>query len=229
MTNRSVTGVSIGPGVARAAGIGLVAYGLLGIVLIVVSLVIGGSALGRAERLTGSLSSTLTAAATTARSSTTALGNLRGGVAQSSTAADDAGSLVDQASNTSSQLAAAMSLSIFGTQPLLPMAANFNELSTQLQSLSTDLDSISSALDTSGTDLDRLRGDMERLTVRLEELTGSGGAAAIIAGGGLRLAFLALLARLSVPALGSLLLGAALLFFVRRPIVIEEPVIVDEA
>ncbi len=229
MTNRSVTGISIGPGVARAAGVGLVAYGVLGIVLIVVSLVVGSAGLGRAEQLTGSLSSTLTAAATTARSSVTALDNLRGGVTQSSTAADDAGKLVDQASSTSAQLAAAMSLSIFGTQPLLPMAANFNELSTQLQSLSGDLDSISTALDTSGSDLDRLHDDMQRLTVRLEGLSGSRGTAAIIAGGGLRLAFLALLAWLSVPALGSLLLGAALLFFVRRPVVLEEPVVVDEA
>ena len=224
MTNRSLAGVSIGPGVARAAGIGLTAYGAVGIVLIVVALVVGGSALGRVERLTGSLSSTLSAAATSARSSATALRNLRAGVTQSSTAADDAGALVDEASTTSSQLAAAMSLSIFGTQPLLPMAASFNQLSTQLQSLSGDLDAIGSALDTSGSDLDRLEGDIDRLATRLEGLNGSqGGAqgsAVIVKSGELWFALVALLVWLSIPALGSLLLGLALVFLVRsRPVI----------
>lgn len=217
MTNRSVTGVSVGPGVARAAGIGLTAYGLVGIVLIVITLLVGGAALGRLERLSGSLGSTLTAASTTARSSATALGNLRGGVSKSSAAAGDAGRLVDQASTTSSQLAAAMSLSIFGTQPLLPMAASFSDLSTQLQSLSGDLRSIGSALDTSGSDLDRLKADMDRLTARLEALSGTGGTTSIVAAGGLRLAFLALLVWLAIPAVGSLLLGLALIGFIRRP------------
>jgi hypothetical protein len=217
MTTRSTAGVSISPGVARAAGVGLTAYGLVGIILIVIALLVGSAALGRVERLTGSLSSTLAAATTTSRSSVTALGNLGTGVTQSSTAAGDAGGIVDQASTTSAQLAAAMGLSIFGTQPLLPMAESFNQLSTQLQSLSGDLRSIGSALDTSGSDLDRLETEMERLTARLEALSGTNGTASVIAGGGLRLAFLALLLWLAIPAVGALLVGLALLGFLRRP------------
>lgn len=213
MINRSTAPIIIGPSVARAAGIGLTAYGLIGIVLIAVTLLVGGAALGRVERLTGSLNGTLTAAATTARSSVKALGNLQEGVATSSTAAHDASGLVDQASATSAQLGAAMTLSILGAQPLLPMAASFNDLSTQLHGLSGDLRSIGSALDTSASDLEGLQLDMERLTTRLESLDTSSG---IVTGGNLRLALLALLTWLAIPALGSLLLGIALLAFVRR-------------
>jgi hypothetical protein len=213
----STSGLSVGPRVARAAGIGLTAYGLVGIVLIVIALLVGGAALGRVERLTSSLSGTLAAAVTTSRTSVTALGNLRDGVTRSSTAASDAGGLVDQASTTSSQLAAAMTISILGAQPLLPMATSFNDLSTQLQSLSGDLREIGTALDTSGSDLDRLEADMRQMTTRLEALSGTNGTASIISGGGLRLALLALLIWLAVPAIGALVVGLALLGFLRRP------------
>ena len=217
MNDPSTSGISVGPRVARAAGIGLTAYGLVGIVLIVIALLVGGAALGRVERLTSSLSGTLAAAATTSRTSVTALGNLRDGVTRSSTAASDAGGLVDQASTTSSQLAAAMTISILGAQPLLPMATSFNDLSTQLQSLSGDLREIGTALDTSGSDLDRLEADMRQMTTRLEALSGTNGTASIISGGGLRLALLALLIWLAVPAIGALVVGLALLGFLRRP------------
>ncbi|HEX5397084.1 MAG TPA: hypothetical protein VFX74_08345, partial [Candidatus Limnocylindria bacterium] len=100
--------IRVAPRVVRAAGIGLTVYGVVGIVLIVVAMLVGGAALQRVERLTSSLSGTLTAAASTSRTSVAALGNLRGGVSRSSTAASDAGTLVDRASTTSSQLAAAM-------------------------------------------------------------------------------------------------------------------------
>jgi hypothetical protein len=209
--------IRVEPRVARAAGIGLTVYGVVGIVLIVVALFVGGAALQRVERLTSSLSGTLTAAATTSRTSVTALGNLRAGVTRSSTAAGDAGTLVDQASTTSSQLAAAMTISILGTQPLLPMATSFNDLSTQLQSLSGDLRQIGAALDTSGSDLDRLEADMRQLTTRLDALDGGNGTASVISGGGLRLAFVALLIWLAIPAVGALLVGLALLGFLRRP------------
>ncbi len=217
VTHSAAVVISIGPDVARATGIGLTVYGVLGIVLIVVALLVGGAAFDRVERLSGSLDGTLSAAASTARTSTSALGNLHGGVTQSSTAADDAGRLVDQAAATSAQLSAAMSASILGAQPLLPMASSFNDLSTQLRSLSGDLRSIGSALDTSGSDLSRLEADMRQLTARLDTLTGPNGSASVISDGGLRLALLALLSLMAIPAIGALLVGLALLGFLRRP------------
>lgn len=218
MTYRPPAAISIDPRVARAAGIGLTAYALVGILLIVVTLLVGGGALARVERLSGSLDSTLSAAAATARSSATALDNLRDGVGRSSTATADAGQLVDQASLTSAQLAAAMNVRILGSQPLAPMAASFTDLSTQLDSLSDDLRSIGSSLDTSTADLDRLRTDVTALASRLEALAGPGGTAATVSGGALRLAFVALLIWLAIPAVGALFVGLALLGFIRRPI-----------
>ncbi len=208
--------ISIGPRTARAVAIGLTAYGVIGVVLLTVAFLVGGSAVDRIERLSVTLDGTLRAAAGTARSSVSALDNLDVGVGQGSSAAADAGRLADQAAVTSAQLSAAMGLSILGAQPLLPMAASFNDLTTQLRSLSGDLRSIGSALETSGRDLDGVRANMGELATRLEGLNTGGSSATIAPGSTLRLAFLGLLLWLAVPAVGALLIGIALLSVVRR-------------
>jgi hypothetical protein len=218
--------LTIRPRVARAAGIGLVAYGLVAIVLLALTFVVAGSSIDRLERLNGSLAGTLDLAATTARSSARALDDLGDGIAQGVDGARDASRLADQASTTSAQLATAMGLSIFGTRPLLPMATSFQQLSDQLASLSTNLDSIGSALDTSGQDLDEVRSQMTLLATRLASLAGPTGSTGIIGTGGLRLAFTALLLLLAIPAVGALLVGLTLLMAVRRvppPLVVHQP------
>lgn len=218
--------LTIRPRVARAAGIGLVGYGLVAIVLLALTFVVAGSSVDRLERLNGSLAGTLDLAATTARSSARALDDLGDGIAQGVDGARDASRLADQASTTSAQLAAAMGLSIFGTQPLLPMATSFQQLSDQLANLSTNLDSIGSALDTSGQDLGEVRSQMSLLATRLAKIAGPTGSAGIIGSGGLRLAFTALLLLLAIPAVGSLLVGLALLAAVHRvppAVVVRQP------
>jgi hypothetical protein len=202
--------------VARAFAIGLVAYGIVGILLLAVTFVAGGAGVDRVERLTASLSGTLDVAANAARTSATAMTNLEAGVAQGVSGARDASQLADQASATSAQLAAAMRISLFGTQPLLPLAASFEQLSGQLDSLSTNLDNIGGALDTSGTDLGSVQRQMDRLATRLEEIVVPNGAVAMIGAGGLRLTFMALLLWLAIPAVGALVVGLALLSAVRR-------------
>jgi hypothetical protein len=208
--------LTVRPRVVRAFGIGLTAYGLVGIVLLAVTFLAAGSGIDRVERLTANLSGTLDLAATSARSSATALSNLESGVQQGVSGARDASRLADQASVTSQQLAAAMSVSIFGTQPLLPMATSFQQLAGQLDSLSTNLDGIGTALNTSGRDLGDVQTQVSLLASRLESITGPSGAVSVIGGGGLRLTFMALLVWLAIPALGSLLVGIALLTAVRR-------------
>jgi hypothetical protein len=208
--------ITLRPRVARAFGIGLTAYGLVGILLLAVTFLAAGSAVDHIERLSGSLSATLDAAASTARSSTTALSDLQTGVSQGATGARDAGDLAGQASTTSAQLATAMGISIFGSQPFLPMATSFQQLAAQLDSLSTNLDTIGAALDTSGRDLDDVQAQMSGLATRLEAVTLPGGAAGIVGAGGLRLTVLALLIWLAIPAIGSLLVGLALLAAIRR-------------
>jgi hypothetical protein len=202
--------------VARAFAIGLVAYGIVGILLLAVTFVAGGAGVDRVERLTASLSGTLDVAANAARTSATAMTNLEAGVAQGVSGARDASQLADQASATSAQLAAAMRISLFGTQPLLPLAASFEQLSGQLDSLSTNLDAIGGALDTSDSDLGSVQRQMDRLATRLEEIVVPNGAVAMIGAGGLRLTFMALLLWLAIPAVGALVVGLALLSAVRR-------------
>jgi hypothetical protein len=57
---------------------------------------------------------------------------------------------------------------------------------------------------------------MSGLATRLEAVTLPGGAAGIVGAGGLRLTVLALLIWLAIPAIGSLLVGLALLAAIRR-------------
>ncbi len=208
--------ISIRPRVARTFGIGLTAYGLVGVVLLAVTFLAAGSGLDRVERLTTSLSGTVDVAARTARSSATALTDLKTGVGQGAAGARDASQLAQQASTTSAQLATAMGISIFGTQPFLPMATSFQQLGAQLENLSTNLETIGTALDTSGRDLDDVQAQMSQLATRLEAVTLPGGAVGIVGAGGLRLTVVALLIWLSIPAIGSLLVGLALLTAIRR-------------
>lgn len=177
-----------------------------------IALAVGLDATGRIERLSDSLSSTLDAAAATARSSATALTSLQDGVKQGSAGAANAGKLAEQASTTSGELGAAMSLSLLGAQPLLPLAGQFGDLSTQLRSLSSDLRSI----DTSGKELGHVQVGVQSLATRLEALTSRTGAE-VVPAGTLRLAFLGLLLWLAIPAVGALALGVTLLRLGRAP------------
>lgn len=135
---------------------------------------------------------------------------------QGSAGAANAGKLTEQASTTSGELGAAMSLSLLGAQPLLPLAGQFGDLSTQLRSLSSDLRSIGTALDTSGKDLGHVQVDVQSLATRLEALTSRTGAE-VVPAGTLRLAFLGLLLWLAIPAVGALALGVTLLRLGRAP------------
>ena len=194
----------------RATAIGLTVYGVVGVLLLAIALAVGLEATGRIERLTSSLSATLTSSATTARSSATALTSLRDGVKQGSASAADAGRLAEQASTTSRELGAAMSVSLLGAQPLLPLAGQFGDLSAQLHSLSGNLRSMGTALETSGANLADVQVEVQGLATRLEALTGHSGVA-IVPTGMLRLALGGLLLWLAIPAFGALALGVTLL------------------
>ena len=119
------------------------------------------------------------------------------------------------------ELSRAMSISIFGTQPLIGLATGFDQTGQQLQLLSEDVAAIGAALDANRDDvqivavsLDELRDSVEQLETSLRE-----GPRLAVAPGtldGIRLAILALLSWMAVLALGSIAGGAYLFWLARR-------------
>lgn len=100
------------------------------------------------------------------------------------------------------QLADGMSISIFGAQPLIGLAAGFRQQSSDLQSLADELDRLATSLGTNETDVHAIRVEISSLASR----------AAVIGGGSALLlpALFVLLAWLAVPAVVAVWAGIAL-------------------
>lgn len=101
------------------------------------------------------------------------------------------------------QLADGMSISIFGAQPLIGLAAGFRQQSSDLQSLADELDRLATSLGTNETDVHAIRVEISSLSSRV----------AVIGGGSALLlpALFVLLAWLAVPAVIAVWVGIALL------------------
>lgn len=196
----------------RAAGWALLAYGVLGVLLLMAAVAIGSRSLERADVLLTSLDGTLAAAADTARSSSTALGSVDSGLDAARSGTRDAGVLVAEAAVTSGRLADAMSLSVLGTQPLIRLAGDFRTISDQLSQLGQSLGLVGDALATSTSDLATVRADVERLIAEVESVRDATGTEG---GTSLRVAYYAVLAWLTLPAFGALVLGWSLLRLAR--------------
>lgn len=200
----------ISPRALRAAGWSLVAYGSAGLLLLVLALFVGTGPVATAEDLLASLDGTLEAAADTARSSSTALLSVDAGMHEASSGTRDASVLVGDAATTSGRLADAMGLSILGTQPLVGLADDFRSIATQLSELGASLATVGDALETSTSDLAAVRVDVDRLATQVELARDRSGPGTGFGAGSLRVAYLALLAWLALPAIGALAIGIAL-------------------
>jgi hypothetical protein len=155
--------VTISGRAARIGGWALIAYGLAGILLLLIAFAVASGPLGTAQRLLVSLDGTLHAAADTARSTSTALDSVDSGLGEAQRGTADASTLVADAAATSGRLASAMGLTIFGAQPLIGLSDDFEAIQTQLTGLSANLDAVSGAMATSSDDLDDVRIDVARL------------------------------------------------------------------
>ena len=194
----------------RALAAGLIAYGLLGLALVILALPISLDLAGRVERLAASADGTLRAASASASAAAEALDGLDQGIGQSAASSSAAARLARDAGATLDSLAGAMQLSIFGAQPLLPLADDFATSADQAVELSEQLDRITDSLTISQGDLGVLHAEVDALAVELTELRGAtterpAGAPPLTAVG------VVLLAWLAVPALASLAAGLWLL------------------
>jgi len=71
------------------------------------------------------------------------------------------------------QLRDAMSLSIFGTQPLIGLATGFDQTGSQLMQLSSDLNTIGASLQTNSADVLTTAANLEELAETVNTLTDS--------------------------------------------------------
>lgn len=199
----------------RAAGWLMVIYGMLGFVLVVTGALVGLDAADRFERLATDASDAITSAAAATDAAADSFSNIDTSLAESRTSADAAAALAREASGTLTALATAMSLSLFGAQPLLPLAGEFTTSADQAAELADTLDGVGASLGDTRTDVARIAPELERLSDELDAL--GGGSERGAGTPPLRIFVIVLLAWLLMQAVGSLLGGLVLMR--SRPVV----------
>jgi hypothetical protein len=159
---------------------------------------------------------TLSAAARATRAAADSFTSIDGSLADAQSSADTAADLSRDASATLDSLAAAMGVSIFGSQPLAPLAVEFSTSADQADQLADTLDSVSASMSETRRDVGAIGVELDALSDQLETLEGSAGP-----GGGappLRLFIGLLLAWLAMPAIAAIVVGVTLLR--PRPVVV---------
>lgn len=190
-------------------GWALILYGVLGLALVVIGALIGLELASRIERLAATADGTLAAAVRSTDAAADAFTNVDASLSESEASADAAAALARDASGTLASLSAAMELSVFGAQPLLPLAGEFEASAEQASALGETLDRVGGSLSDTRTDVVSIGRELDGLSAELDALrqaNGTGGSAPP-----LRLFVVLLLAWLLIPALGGLLGGLALL------------------
>lgn len=193
----------------------LIAYGLAGFIIVAGGSVIGLDVAARVERLATSADGALASASRSTRAAAGAFTSVDASLAEAQTSADAAAALARDASGTLASLAQAMELSIFGAQPLLPLASEFDTSSTQASALAETLDRVGSSLGDTRPDVDRIGAELDELSGELDTLRGNAGAEASTPP--LRPFVILLLAWLLVPAAGAVIGGVAMLRWSTAP------------
>ena len=193
----------------RRLGWALIAYGVTGVVLLIVVVGVALDAAARAERLVGSADTTLESAATTADAAAAAFSGANDSLDRGAASAADAATLSRDASATLRALAAAMEISIFGAQPLLPLADDFAATADQAASLADELDGVGAALEDTQTDITLVGARLSELADDLDALSPAETSTSSMPP--LRLIVALLGIWLALPAIGALAAGIWLL------------------
>lgn len=202
----------------RGIGIGLIAYGVIGLVIIVVAFLVTVGAFSRLEALSNSVAGPLRSTANTIGDASGAFGRFAVSLDEAQRSSNDAAQLARESADTMAGLADAVSVNIFGTQPFQQAAEGFRDVSGQLDALGGDLESVGEALGHNITDVQIAGSNLREVRQELDGVlaTFDGGDAG--PQGGVRVASLALYALLiwlAIPAIASLLLGFVVLRYAR--------------
>ena len=193
-------------------GWGLIAYGVIGLALSIIGFTFGLDAAGQLERLAAATDTTLDAAARSTAAAgdsfdsiDVSLVNAEGSIDQAATLSADAGATLDA-------LSAAMNLSIFGAQPLQPLADDFADAADQADELAATLATTAGSVSQVRTDATAIGTQLDALADELVMLRGSVPANPVPIRGLVAL----LLAYLTLPAVAALLSGVLVLRAQRR-------------
>jgi hypothetical protein len=172
----------------RVLGWLLAAYAVVGALFIVTALLVGGPLVSRLDRLATSATDTLDAATAAADAAADAFDGFDTSLTDARASASQAADLSRDTSVTLDGLAEAMSVSIFGSRPLEPLAGQFSASAEQLRQMGDDLDGIGTALTTNREDVARVGLEMRALADEMATLRG--GLVEEQASGGLPLSWL---------------------------------------
>jgi hypothetical protein len=160
----------------------LLLYAILGAGLVVASVAIGGPIVARVDRLATSASGSMDAAARAADAAADAFTGFDTSLAEARRSTEEAATLSRDTSDTLQSLSDAMSLSVLGTQPLLPLADDFATSAEQLRHMGDNLKGIGVALTTNQDQIADVGAELRLLADQLAGLRG--GVAAEQAGSG---------------------------------------------
>jgi len=216
-----------GSGRRRRLGLGLLAFGISGLVLVLLAavLVLGSlaavdTAASGFERQRAELVAMIEPAASSLSDAATSASNAGSSLTTASDASRRAADLTARLATSFEGMAGLGSFEVFGTRPFAGVASQFSDVATQSRTLSSELTATADALSTNVADSAAVAADLRDLADRLRQLeAGTGGAGGADAGsslpiGAARLVLLGLLAWLAVPAIVSTWLGWRL---ARRP------------
>ena len=154
----------------RMLGWLLVLYASAGALLLVATLAIGGPLMTRAEQLAGSAGGSMGSAADAAVAAADAFDGFDASLTQARGSTADAAAISRATSRTLQSLADAMSLSVFGNQPLLPLADEFSASAGPLELMGENLESIGEALASNQGDVAALAVELRTLADELNQL-----------------------------------------------------------
>ena len=224
------TGTWARGGRRRRLGFGLLAFGISGLVLVVLAavLVLGSlaavdTAASGFERQRAELVALIEPAAASLSDAANSASNAGSSLTTASDASRRAADLTTRLATSFEGMSALGAFEIFGSRPFAGVASQFTDVATQSRTLSTELTATADALATNVADSGAVAADLRDLAGRLRQLeasTGASGSAGTAdAGsslpiGAARLVLLGLLVWLAVPAFVSTWLGWRL---ARRP------------
>jgi hypothetical protein len=151
---------------ANAIAWGLIAYGAAGLLILGVLSV---AVLPITSTIDTFALSTATVSDTLA-STRDAFDGFNTSLVDAQRSAERAAAAARSSARAAADLATGMSLSIFGAQPLLPLATSFRQQSADLDGLAAELDRLALSLSRNGEDVRAIRSDVAELHARANAL-----------------------------------------------------------
>jgi DNA repair ATPase RecN len=172
--------------IIRAASVGLILYGLLGFVLLLLAYVVASQTFAEIDALRRSLDDERTALVDSLRATShtldaaaTTFDDFGGTLAEAQTSSAQAASFANELSGTMSQMSTAMGVQVLGFQPLAQLGGGFQRASQQLAALSGDLARTSQALGKNASDVKSVQANVAQAKAQVDQLARTFDAAAI--------------------------------------------------